>query len=75
MNVHALGLELMALIRLRTTHAQLRNCLAALARMEHALETCRVTGEDCFCLKALVAKHAQVPLHGPRARRVEAAGR
>jgi Lrp/AsnC family leucine-responsive transcriptional regulator len=57
---HALGLELMALIRLRTTHAQMRSCLEAFDRMDHVLETHRVTGEDCFVLKVLVGKAAQL---------------
>lgn len=56
----ALGLELTALIRLRTTHAQMQTCLQAFERMEHVLETHRVTGEDCFVLKVLVGKAVQL---------------
>ncbi|EJM98759.1 Lrp/AsnC family transcriptional regulator [Phyllobacterium sp. YR531] len=49
-----LGLGMMAIIRLRTTHENIAPCLKAFAAMPHIIEILRLTGEDCFLLKALV---------------------
>ncbi|QRM56214.1 Lrp/AsnC family transcriptional regulator [Sinorhizobium sp. BG8] len=50
----ALGLGMMAVIRLRTTHEHIRTCLQRFAEMPHVIEVLRLTGEDCFLLKVLV---------------------
>jgi Lrp/AsnC family transcriptional regulator, leucine-responsive regulatory protein len=50
----ALGLGMMAIIRVRTTHAHIRACLKQFAEMPQVIEVLRLTGEDCFLLKVLV---------------------
>ncbi|AUG55333.1 Lrp/AsnC family transcriptional regulator [Thalassospira marina] len=50
----ALGLGLMAIIRLKTTHEHIQPCLRHFASMPHVIEVHRLTGEDCFMLKVLV---------------------
>lgn len=50
----ALGLGMMAIIRLRTTHEHIRTCLDLFSEMPHVIEVLRLTGEDCFHLKVLV---------------------
>ncbi len=51
----ALGLVMSAFIRLKTTHEHIRACLEQFARLPQIVEVHRVTGDDCFVLKALVA--------------------
>ena len=53
-NVAALGLGMMAVIRLRTTHEHIRACLKQFSQMPQIIEVLRLTGEDCFVLKVLV---------------------
>ncbi|WP_108661791.1 Lrp/AsnC family transcriptional regulator [Acuticoccus kandeliae] len=50
----ALGLGMMAIIRVRTTHEWIKPCLARFAEMPHVIEVHRMTGEDCFLLKVIV---------------------
>src|SRR5436305_59568 len=50
-NLQALGLGMMAIIRLKTTHEQIRACLSAFGMLPQVVEVHRVTGEDCFILK------------------------
>lgn len=50
----ALGLTMMAIIRLRTSHGQIRGCLKRFAELPNIIEVHRVTGDDCFVLKAIV---------------------
>jgi Lrp/AsnC family leucine-responsive transcriptional regulator len=50
----ALGLTMTAIIRLRTSHAQIRACLKRFAEIPNIIEVHRVTGDDCFVLKAIV---------------------
>ena len=50
----ALGLGMMAVVRLRTTHEHIRACLKLFSEMPHVMEVLRLTGEDCFLLKVLV---------------------
>jgi Lrp/AsnC family leucine-responsive transcriptional regulator len=50
----ALGLGMMAVVRLRTTHEHIRPCLKQFAEMPHVIEVLRLTGEDCFVLKIVV---------------------
>ncbi|MBB4276097.1 Lrp/AsnC family transcriptional regulator [Rhizobium mongolense] len=49
-----LGLGMMAVVRLRTTHEHIRACLKQFSEMPHVIEVLRLTGEDCFFLKVLV---------------------
>jgi Lrp/AsnC family leucine-responsive transcriptional regulator len=53
-NYRALGLGMMAIIRLRTTHENIKTCLKRFAEIPNIMEVHRVTGEDCFILKVLV---------------------
>ncbi|MFJ6574234.1 Lrp/AsnC family transcriptional regulator [Streptomyces sp. NPDC091292] len=46
----ALGLNIHAVIRLRTTHAQLSRALDFASRTPEIASTLRVTGEDCLIL-------------------------
>jgi|ERR1700730_20 Lrp/AsnC family transcriptional regulator, leucine-responsive regulatory protein len=50
----ALGLGMMAIVRLRTTHENIRACLKQFSEMPQVMEVFRLTGEDCFLLKVLV---------------------
>lgn len=50
----ALGLGMMAIVRLRTTHEYIKPALRAFGEMPHVIEVHRMTGEDCFLLKVLV---------------------
>jgi Lrp/AsnC family leucine-responsive transcriptional regulator len=53
-NAAALGLGMMAVIRLRTTHEHIRACLKQFSEMPQVIDVLRLTGEDCFILKVLV---------------------
>ncbi|KRP94732.1 AsnC family transcriptional regulator [Bradyrhizobium yuanmingense] len=53
-NPRALGLGLMALVRLRTSHEHIKTCLKRFSEIPHIIEVHRVTGDDCFVLKVLV---------------------
>lgn len=53
-NPRALGLGLMALVRLRTSHEYIKTCLKRFAEIPNIIEVHRVTGDDCFVLKVLV---------------------
>jgi Lrp/AsnC family leucine-responsive transcriptional regulator len=50
----ALGLSMMAMIRLRTRHEDCAACLKHFGQMPHVMEVFRITGEDCFLLKVLI---------------------
>lgn len=52
----ALNLGLTAIMRLRTTHDQIAACLKLFAARPEIVEVHRVTGEDCFVLKAIVPR-------------------
>jgi Lrp/AsnC family leucine-responsive transcriptional regulator len=43
----ALGLGMMAIVRLRTTHENIRACLKQFSEMPQVMEVFRLTGEDC----------------------------
>lgn len=51
----ALGFGITAIIRLKTTHEFIQLSLKRFAEMPNIIEVYRVTGEDCFVLKVLVA--------------------
>ncbi len=50
----AVGLNMTAIVRLKTTHEHIRACLRQFDELPHIVEVHRVTGEDCFILKAIV---------------------
>jgi Lrp/AsnC family transcriptional regulator, leucine-responsive regulatory protein len=56
LNLSAVGLGLQAIIRLRTTHSQIKSCLEQFQRMPEVLEVHRVTGEDCFVVRCAFRK-------------------
>ncbi len=56
----ALGLGMMAIIQLKTTHEHIKPPLKAFAEMPHVIEVHRLTGEDCFLLKVLVPTPGQL---------------
>lgn len=54
---HALlGRPIRALIRLRTSHAQIGRCLETFEQTGEIIEADRVTGEDCFVLRVVVSQ-------------------
>ena len=55
-NLRAIGVGLQAIIRIQTTHAGIRKYLKLFEEMPEVLEADRVTGEDCFIMKVLVAR-------------------
>lgn len=55
-----LGLGMMAIIRVRTTHDQIGRCLQQFRDMPQVIEVHRLTGEDCFHLKVIVPTPAQL---------------
>ncbi|MEH2484710.1 Lrp/AsnC family transcriptional regulator [Bradyrhizobium sp. AZCC 2230] len=56
----AVGLHMMAIIRLRTTHEHIKACLKQFAEMPEVMEVLRLTGEDCFHLKVIVPSPAEL---------------
>lgn len=55
-----LGLGMMAIIRVRTTHEHIERCLKQFSEMPQVIEVHRLTGEDCFHLKVIVPTPAQL---------------
>lgn len=55
-NARLLGRNIRALIRLRTSHAQIAACLQAFDELPEVIEAMRVTGEDCFVVRVVVAQ-------------------
>ena len=53
-----LGIAMMAIVRLRTTHEHIQDCLRQFRNTPHIIDAHRVTGEDCFVLKVAVATPA-----------------
>lgn len=56
----AVGLGMMAVIRLRTTHEHIKSCLKQFSEMPQIIEVLRLTGEDCFHLKVVVPSPADL---------------
>jgi Lrp/AsnC family leucine-responsive transcriptional regulator len=59
-NLRAVGLDLLAIARIKTTFANLQACLKLFASMPEILEVHRVTGEDCLIVKVLVPRAEQL---------------
>lgn len=53
-NLAVIGLRMTAILRLKTTHEHIKACLSTFASLPHIVEIHRVTGADCFVLKAIV---------------------
>lgn len=51
-NPRAVGQEITAIIRLKTTHDKISQCLKTFERIPEILEAHRITGDDCFIVKA-----------------------
>ncbi len=56
----AVGLGMMAIMRLRTTHEHIKTCLKLFSEMPEVIEVYRLTGEDCFHLKVIVPSPAEL---------------
>lgn len=56
----SVGLGMMAIIRLRTTHEHIKTCLRQFSEMPQVIEVLRLTGEDCFHLKVIVPSPADL---------------
>ncbi|MCW3478770.1 Lrp/AsnC family transcriptional regulator [Neisseriaceae bacterium JH1-16] len=59
-NAKAIGREIGAFIRLRTTHAEIARCLAAFASLPEVVEAHRITGEDCFLIRVVATRMTQL---------------
>lgn len=55
-DARALGLGMTAIVRLRTSHEHIQNCLKRFATIPNVVEVHRVTGDYCFVLKVLVSR-------------------
>lgn len=55
----AVGLDLLAVVRVKATFEKLQACFRMFASMPEILEVYRVTGEDCLVLKVIVAQAQQ----------------
>ncbi len=54
LDLKALGLAMTAIIRLKTAHEHIDACLSTFRTLPFIVEVHRVTGDDCFVLKAIV---------------------
>ncbi len=59
-NARLVGRPISALVRLRTTHAEIQRCLEAFAAMPEIVAADRITGEDCFMVRIVVAEMPQL---------------
>lgn len=59
-NPGLVGLGIAAIVRIRTTHAQIRHCLSAFESMPEIVEAHRITGEDCFMVRIVVEEMTQL---------------
>jgi Lrp/AsnC family transcriptional regulator, leucine-responsive regulatory protein len=55
-----LGLNIHAVIRLRTTHAHISACLDHFARLPEVTSIDRLTGEDCFLIEVHASNAARL---------------
>lgn len=59
-NPRALGQEITAMIRLKTTHEKISQCLKTFDQIPEILEAHRITGDDCFIVKATFAQMSKL---------------
>lgn len=55
-NLRLAGYPTSAVIRIRTTHAQIPLCLQAFAAMPEVIDAHRITGEDCFIVRVVASE-------------------
>lgn len=53
---HAIGVQLQAIIRVRTTHEHIQRYIKLFKQMPEVVEADRVTGEDCFVVRCAIAE-------------------
>ncbi len=54
------GRPIAAMIRIRTTHAHIGQCLAAFDALPEVIEAHRITGEDCFVVRVVAEDLAKL---------------
>ena len=59
-NPGIVGRGIGAIVRIRTTHAEIKRCLSAFEAMPEIVEAHRITGEDCFIVRMVVEEMAQL---------------
>ena len=59
-NPGLVGRRIAAVVRIRTTHAEIKLCLSAFAAMPEIIEAHRITGEDCFLVRIVVEEMSQL---------------
>jgi Lrp/AsnC family leucine-responsive transcriptional regulator len=59
-NPGLVGRGIGAIVRIKTTHAQIKHCLSAFEAMPEIIESHRITGEDCFMVRIVVEDMAQL---------------
>ncbi|KAA0080419.1 Lrp/AsnC family transcriptional regulator [Trinickia soli] len=59
-NPGLVGRRIAAVVRIRTTHAEIKHCLSAFAAMPEIIEAHRITGEDCFLVRIVVEEMSQL---------------
>jgi Lrp/AsnC family leucine-responsive transcriptional regulator len=59
-NPRLIGRPIAALVRIRTTHAEIAHCLRAFEAMPEIIEAHRITGEDCFLVRIVVEEMSQL---------------
>lgn len=59
-NHRLVGRDISAFIRIRSSHAQIAQCLSAFEAIPEVVEAHRITGEDCFVVRIVVAHMAQL---------------
>ena len=53
-NPGLVGRGIAAMVRIRTTHAEIKHCLNAFEAMPEIVEAHRITGDDCFIVRIVV---------------------
>ncbi|MBN3817359.1 Lrp/AsnC family transcriptional regulator [Paraburkholderia sp. Se-20369] len=59
-NPGLVGRGISAIVRVRTTHAEIKRCLSAFEAMPEIVEAHRITGDDCFIVRMVVEEMAQL---------------
>ena len=59
-NPGLVGRGIAAIVRIRTTHAEIKRCLSAFETMPEIVEAHRITGEDCFMVRIVVEEMTQL---------------
>lgn len=59
-NPGLVGRGIAAIVRIRTTHAEIKRCLSAFEAMPEIVEAHRITGEDCFIVRMVVEEMVQL---------------